>query len=78
MLEFKKPAGAQTWGGGFSNPNPTMPALSNDWLTLQPSLVSDAVQLGFATPVSGKVNIQVFDGTGKMVLPRSACSVPKK
>jgi len=25
VLEFKKPAGAQTWGGGFSNPNPTTP-----------------------------------------------------
>jgi len=22
VLEFKKPAGAQVWGGGFSNPNP--------------------------------------------------------
>ncbi|HND87539.1 MAG TPA: T9SS type A sorting domain-containing protein [Saprospiraceae bacterium] len=25
VLEFKKPAGAQTWAGGFSNPNPATP-----------------------------------------------------
>lgn len=44
------------------------PALSNDWLTLQPSLATDAVRLIFSTPVVGKANIQVFDAAGKTVL----------
>lgn len=44
------------------------PALSNDWMTLQPSLATEAVQLGFATPVTGAVNIRVFDAAGKVVL----------
>jgi hypothetical protein len=44
------------------------PALSNDWLTLQPSLATDAVRLVFAVPVVGKVNIQVFDAAGRAVL----------
>lgn len=43
-------------------------ALSNDWLALQPSLATDAVRLAFATPAAGKVNIQVFDAAGKVVL----------
>ena len=44
------------------------PALSNDWMTLQPSLATDAVRLGFATPVIGAAHIQVFDAAGKIVL----------
>ncbi|MBK6997417.1 MAG: T9SS type A sorting domain-containing protein [Lewinellaceae bacterium] len=44
------------------------PALSNDWMTLQPSLATEAVQLGFATPVMGVVNIRIFDAAGKVVL----------
>ncbi len=43
------------------------PALSADWMTLQPSLATDAVRLGFATPVLGAVNISVFDAAGKVV-----------
>ncbi len=44
------------------------PSLSNDWLTLQPTLATDVVRLSFATPVVGKINIQVFDAAGKVVL----------
>ncbi len=44
------------------------PSLATDWMTLQPSLASDAVRLGFNTPVVGMVNIRVFDATGKLVL----------
>lgn len=51
------------------------PALSNDWMTLQPTLATDAVQLGFATPVSGAVNIHVFDAAGKVILSEIAKGV---
>ncbi len=51
------------------------PALSSDWLTLQPSLVTTTVQLGFATPANGAVQIRVFDAAGKMVLNVSANSL---
>ena len=51
------------------------PALSNDWLVLKPSLATDAVQLTFATPVAGKVNIQVFDAAGKLVLAETRSDV---
>ncbi len=51
------------------------PALSSNWLTLQPSLATDAVQLGFATAVVGTVNIHVFDATGKIVLSETAKGV---
>lgn len=51
------------------------PAFSNDWLVLRPSLATDAVQLGFATPVTGKVSIQVFDATGKVVLAETRSDV---
>jgi hypothetical protein len=44
------------------------PTFSNDWMTLQPSLASDAVQLIFADQVTGAVNIRVFDAAGKVVL----------
>ncbi|MFN0036309.1 MAG: T9SS type A sorting domain-containing protein [Saprospiraceae bacterium] len=44
------------------------PALSSDWMTLQPSLATDAIQLGFATPATGAANIRVFDAAGKVVL----------
>jgi len=44
------------------------PGLYNDWLTLQPSLATDAVRLVFATQTIGAVNIQVFDAAGKIVL----------
>ena len=44
------------------------PAFSKDWMTLQPSLASDAVQLIFADQVTGAVNIRVFDAAGKVVL----------
>ena len=43
------------------------PVLSNDWISLQPTLASDAVQLGFATMVIGELNIHVFDAAGKIV-----------
>ncbi|MDO8368960.1 MAG: hypothetical protein Q7T20_19340, partial [Saprospiraceae bacterium] len=37
VLEFKKPTGAQTWAGGFSNPNPVTPVnvISNTIITLK-------------------------------------------
>ncbi len=44
------------------------PALSSDWLTLQPSLTSTAIRLGFNTPATGVVSIRVFDATGKLVV----------
>ena len=44
------------------------PSIVTDWMTLQPSLATDAVRLGFNTPVVGAVNIRVFDATGKLVL----------
>ena len=43
------------------------PTLSNDWMTLQPSLATDAVQIGFTTPAISAVNIRVFDAAGKVV-----------
>jgi len=48
---------------------------SNNWMTLQPSLATDAVQLGFATTVVGAVNIHVFDASGKLVLSETAKGV---
>ncbi len=44
------------------------PAFSNDWMTLQPTLASDVVQLIFADQVTGAVNIRVFDAAGKVVM----------
>ena len=44
------------------------PTIFADWMTLQPTLASDAIQLGFATPVAGAVHIQIFDAAGKLVL----------
>ena len=41
--------------------------LSKDWLTLQPTVTPDALQLGFATAVRGAVSIRIFDAAGKMV-----------
>lgn len=37
VLQFKKPAGAQVWAGGFSNPNPTTPVnvISSTTITIQ-------------------------------------------
>ncbi|MEO6039403.1 MAG: T9SS type A sorting domain-containing protein, partial [Saprospiraceae bacterium] len=47
------------------------PALSSDWLRLQPVLATDVVSLDFATPTIGATHISVFDAAGKMVLSAS-------
>ena len=58
------------------------PGLSNDWMTLQPSLATDAVQLVFASQVTGTLNIRVFDAAGKVVLAETRndlteqCEIP--
>jgi hypothetical protein len=44
------------------------PALSSDWMTIQPTLANETIQLGFASPVLGAINIRVFDAAGKLVL----------
>ena len=44
------------------------PAISNDWMTLQPTLANDALQLNFASTITGAVQIRVFDAAGKVVL----------
>lgn len=44
------------------------PAISNDWMTMQPTLTNDALQLIFASAITGAVQIRVFDAAGKVVL----------
>ncbi len=51
------------------------PSLSNDWLTLQPSLATNAVQLFFASPVTGTLNIRVLDAAGKVVIAETRSNV---
>lgn len=51
------------------------PALTNNWLTVQPSLATDVVRLGFATQVVGMVEIRVIDAAGRIVVNTSASSL---
>lgn len=44
------------------------PAISNDWMTFQPTLANEALQLNFASAITGTVKIRVFDAAGKLVL----------
>lgn len=44
------------------------PGFSNDWLTLTPTLATETLQLGFATPLRGDVQVRVVDASGKLVL----------
>ncbi|MEI6412243.1 MAG: T9SS type A sorting domain-containing protein [Bacteroidota bacterium] len=45
----------------------TTEVLANGWLRVQPSLATDEVRLNFATIISGKAVIRVFDATGNQV-----------
>jgi len=51
-------------------------------MSLQPSLATDAVQLVFASQVTGSLNIRVFDAAGKVVLAETRndlterCEIP--
>jgi hypothetical protein len=46
----------------------TTEVLANGWLRVQPSLATDEVRLNFATIISGKAVIRVFDATGNQVM----------
>lgn len=46
----------------------TTELLANGWLRVQPNLATDEVRLNFATIISGKAVIRVFDATGNQVM----------